>query len=113
MEFFEVFETEQFKLNLEDAAFWLYLHHVEQSQDFADKKFLDLEQEINSLKNNLRKNPFMGQMDVITGIRRFPVYNGRYQLTWVVNEHSKSIILLEFLDSKYPEKLRGFYFDEE
>lgn len=54
----------------------------------------------------------MGQADEISEIRRFPIYGGRYVVTWVINGDAKTIILLEFLDSKYPQSLREFQFDE-
>ena len=60
---YEVFESDKFKSDLEEAAFWLYTHNLEQSQDFADQKFIELEREINGLKLHLRKNPRMGQDD--------------------------------------------------
>ena len=47
---YEVFESDKFKSDLEEAAFWLYTHNLEQSQDFADQKFIELEREINGLK---------------------------------------------------------------
>lgn len=109
---FEILEADRFKEDLEEAAFWLYSHNLEQSQEFADRKFSELEQEINSLKAHLRKNPRMGQADEISGIRRFPLYGGRYLVTWVINENAGTLTLLEFIDSKYPKELRGFHFDE-
>lgn len=109
---FEILETLRFKQDLEEATMWLYSHNMEQSQEFADQKFLELGQEINSLKTHLKKNPNMGQADEISGIRRFPVYGGRYVITWIINENVKSLTLLEFIDSKNPKELRAFYFDE-
>lgn len=109
---FEILEADKFKQDLEEAVFWLYSHNLEQSQEFADRKFLELEQEINSLKAHLKKNPRMGQADEISEIRRFPVYGGRYLVTWIINENAKTLTLLEFIDSKYPKELRTFHFDE-
>lgn len=54
----------------------------------------------------------MGQADVISGIRRFPLYSGRYLATWVVRENAGTVTLLEFIDSRYPKALREFHFDE-
>lgn len=112
MQAFEILESDQFKAELEEAAFWLYAHNLEQSQEFADRKFLELEQDINGLKLHLRKTPHMGQADEVSGIRRFPLYDGRYVVTWIINEDAKTLTLLEFLDSKYPQTLREFQFDE-
>ena len=42
MEVFDVQESDQFKIQLEEAILWLYSHNLEQSQEFADKKYLEL-----------------------------------------------------------------------
>lgn len=109
---FQVFESAKFATDLEEAAFWLYSHNLEQSQEFADLKFLELGQEINALKKHLSQNPRMGQADSISSIRRFPVYAGRFAVTWIVNDEARTLTLLEFLDSKYPPALRTFHFDD-
>lgn len=112
MQSFELLESDQFKAELEEAALWLYTHNLEQSQEFADRKFLELERDINDLKSHLRKTPYIGQADEVSGIRRFPLYGGRYMATWILNEDAKTLILLEFFDVKYPQKLREVHFDE-
>jgi len=109
---YKVRETDNFNTNLEDAAFWLYSHNLEQSQQFAARKFLELEQEINDLKMHLQETPRMGQADEITGLRRFPVYDGRYIVTWIIDDKARIVTLLEFIDSMYPRNLRGVQFDE-
>jgi len=75
---FEVRETASFTTDLEEALVWLYLHNIEQSQDFADLKSSELEQEIGALKKHLAQTPYMGQADILSGLRRFPLYDGRY-----------------------------------
>lgn len=109
---FKVFETDKFKSDLEEAAFWLYSHNLEQSESFADKKFIELQNEINDLKNHLKKTPFIGQADELTKIRSFPIYDGRFLANWFINEHARSVIILNLFDSKYPRDLREFKFDE-
>jgi hypothetical protein len=44
----------------------------------------------------------MGRKDEISELRRFPVYAGRFQITWIINNESKTVTLLECIDSKYP-----------
>lgn len=112
MEEYEVQESDRFKAELEEAVLWLYSHNLEQSQDFADQKYFELQQEVNALKNHLKRNPRMGQTDEVSGIRRFPLYGGRYLATWLVIEAQKTAVLLEFIDSKYPKELRTFQFDD-
>ncbi len=63
MQAFEILESDKFKAELEEAAFWLYTHNLEQSQEFADRKFLELEQDINGLKLHLKKTPHMGHYE--------------------------------------------------
>ncbi len=109
---FEILETEKFQADLEDALFWLYSHNLEQSEDFADRKFLELELEINHLKIHLSETPRMGQADEVLGLRRFPVYGGRYLVTWIIDDVASTVTLVEFIDSKYPKTLREFKFDE-
>jgi hypothetical protein len=109
---FEIQEAEKFVSDLEEAAFWLYTHNLEQSHEFADLKFSELDDEINDLKRHLRNTPRMGQADEITGLRRFPVYEGRYSVTWMINDKAKMVTLLEFIDSKNPQRLRQYLFDE-
>lgn len=108
MEVFEVQESEKFRVEMEEAVFWLYSHNLEQSQDFADQKALELQQEVNGLKNHLKKTPRIGQADEISGIRRFPLYDGRFLATWTIDQVKKLVTLLEFIDSKYPKQLRQF-----
>ncbi|MBI4403265.1 MAG: hypothetical protein HY537_03850 [Deltaproteobacteria bacterium] len=109
---FQVLEADNFIADLEEAALWLYSHNLEQSRQFADRKFIELEQEINELKSHLQEMPRMGQADEITGLRSFPVYEGRYLVTWIIDDEASTVILLEFIDLKYPKKLRGFTFEE-
>lgn len=113
MEDFDVQESDQFRVELEEAVLWLYSHNLEQSVEFADKKYFELQQEVNSLKTNLKRNPRMGQADEISGIRKFPLYQGRYYVTWLLIEAQKTVLILEFIDSKYPKQLRQFQVEEE
>jgi hypothetical protein len=113
MQEFDVQETDKFKSQLEEAVLWLYSFNIEQSEEFADKKYFELQSEINTLKANLKRNPRMGQLDVVSGLRRFPVYDGRFVMTWLLLEAQKSVLILEFNDSKYPKQLRQFHMSEE
>jgi hypothetical protein len=113
MQEFDVQESDKFKVELEEAVFWLYSHNLEQSQEFADQKLIELQQEVNGVKVHLKKTPRIGQADEISGIRRFPLYSGRYLLTWTTDETKRLVTLLEFIDSKYPKELRHFHMTHE
>lgn len=113
MEEFAIQESDKFKVEMEEAIFWLYSHNLEQSQDFADKKLYELQQEVTGLKSHLKNTPRIGQADEISGVRRFPLYGGRYLVTWTTDETKKVITLLEFIDSKYPRQLRQFQMTHE
>jgi hypothetical protein len=108
---YAILESENFRSDLEEAAMWLYIHNLEQSQNFADRKLLDLENEIENLKTHLTSTPSIGQEDESSILRRLPVYDGRYLVTWITNEKSQTVTLLALIDSKYPRKLREFSFD--
>lgn len=97
MEAFEIQESDRFKNELEVSILWLYSHNLELSQEFADQKYFELQHEVNTLKNHLKRNPRMGQADEVSGIRRFPLHGGRYLATWLVIEAQKTAILLESL----------------
>ena len=81
MEEFNVQESDTFNVEMEEAVFWLYSHNIEQSEEFADEKLLKLHQEVNGLKSHLKKTSHFGQADEIYGVRRFPLYGGRYLAT--------------------------------
>ena len=109
---YQVRETEYFSSSLEEAALWLYSFNLDRSESLASQKFLELEQEINDLKNHLQGTPRMGEADEISGIRQFPVYGGRYLVTWTLDDRAGVVTLLEFIDSKYPKTPPRFQFDE-
>ena len=109
---FEVQQTDQFKADLEEALLWLYSHNFEQSQEFADRKFLELQQEIEDIEKHLAQMPHMGQPSDVSELGRFPVYGGRYSVTWFVENERKIVTLTEFNDSKYPKTLREFQLEE-
>lgn len=113
MEEFDVQESDKFKVEMEEAVFWLYSHNLEQSQEFADKKSLELQQEVDGIKVHLKKTPSIGQAEDVSGVRRFPLYSGRYLVTWTTDELKKLVTLLEFIDSKYPRQLREFHMTHE
>jgi hypothetical protein len=109
---YTVEESDKFSAELESAVIWLYFHNCEQSQEFADRKSLELRQEVKNLEQHLTKTPYMGKANSISRLRCFPLYDGRYLATWKVDDKANLVILLEFLDSKYPKNLREFSFDE-
>lgn len=84
---YRVLETQKFLTELEEAAAWHYFHNLDQSQEFANHKFQELQQEVKNLEQHLTETLYLGQADKISGLRRFPVYGGRYFATWIVDEH--------------------------
>ena len=99
---FEVIESERFLNGVEEAALWLYIHNFEQSESFAEKKYLELQYEIERLKNRLSKTPEIGRLDEILDVRRHPVYDGRFAAVWTVQMALAQVVMLDFIDSKYP-----------
>ena len=105
-------ESDQFLKDVEEAAVWVLLTNIEQSEALAEKKVGDLNSELNTLKARLQEFPESGEVDSIHGIRRFPVYDGRYSAKWIVNHVTKTVTFITLSDSKYPKQLRQVQFDE-
>ena len=98
--------------DVEESAVWILLSNIEQSESLAENKVNEFNSELNSLKDQLQNFPESGEADVIQGIRRFPIYGGRYSAKWIVNHVRKVVVLISLSDSKYPKNLRHFQFDE-
>lgn len=109
---FEIEETDQFLKDVEEAAVWILLSNIEQSVSFAETKANQLATDLNSLKERLKKYPESGETDDIQGLRKFPVYEGRYSAKWTINHVKKIVILVALSDSKYPRNLRQFHTEE-
>lgn len=108
---YSISEADQFLADVEEAAVWILLSNVEQSEALAEKKVDDFHADLMSLKNRLRDFPESGESDTIEGIRRSPIYEGRYSAKWIVNHVTKTVIFISLSDSKYPKQLRQFQFD--
>jgi hypothetical protein len=109
---FNVEESDRFLKDVEAVAIWVLRSNIEQSESFAEKKVDELGGDINFLKNRLRDFPELGEADDIEGVRKVPIYDGRYSAKWIVNHAAKTVILITLSDSKYPRSLREFQFDE-
>ena len=110
---FNIEESDQFLADVEEAAVWILLNNLEQSETFAESKVDEFQADINALKVRLQSYPDSGEGDEVPGLRRFPIYNGRYSAKWIVNSIIKTVILVALTDSKYPKSLREFSFDED
>lgn len=106
-------ESDKFLSDVEEAAVWILLNNIDQSESFADKKIAEFKSDIDGLKNRLKSFPDSGENDLISNVRKFPIYNGRYSAKWSVNHSAKSATLIALVDSKYPKNLREFYLDDE
>jgi len=109
---YEIYETDRFLSDVEEAAVWILQSNVEQSEKLALEKLSEFEQNIQSLKNRLQQFPESGECDDISGLRKFPLYGGRYSAKWILSHAEKSITLIALADSKHPQQLRGFSFDD-
>ncbi len=109
---YEVFESHRFIKDVEESAVWILLSNIDESESQAEKKLNEFRDSINSLKERLQDYPESGEPSNIPGLRRFPVYQGRYSILWAVSHIAKSVTLITLSDSKYPKKLRQFQFDE-
>jgi hypothetical protein len=106
-----------FLRELEAASEWLYSHNEKQSVEFADKKKLQLQNEVTTLKSRLSENPYNWGTELISKFsvyRKLSLYEGRYQAEWIINDSKQKVSLLRFKDLKYPVEMRQkeFIFDE-
>lgn len=114
MSLFSVEESDQFIREVEEAAVWILLSNVEQSESLAEKKVDEFSEDLNALKGRLENYPESGEADdTLEGLRRFPLYNGRYSAKWIVSQIDRKVILITLSDSKYPNKLRELYLDDD
>ncbi len=109
---FIVLETDKFLSDVEEAAVWILESNLEFSEDFAIKKVEELQKEIEDLKERLKQFPESGEMDEIKGVRKFPVYNGRFSVKWIFQKPVESITLIALTDSKYPKTLKGLFLED-
>lgn len=112
MPLFEILESDQFLADVEEAAVWIISTNIEQSDSLAESKLDELGEELNSLRERLRRHPESGESDSIDGLRKFPVYGGRYSAKWIVSHSDRRVTLLALSDSKYPRRLRQFFTEE-
>lgn len=97
---------------MEESAVWILESNLEHSEDLAIRKVNDFQTEIEALKDRLKDFPDSGEEDLIKGVRKFPIYNGRYSVKWVVQKSNKLITLIALSDSKYPKALRNIQLDD-
>ena len=109
---YSIQESDQFLKDVEEAAVWILLSNIEQSEALAEKKVDEFNDDLNALKARLQDFPESGEGDEIKGLRRFPIYEGRYSAKWVVSHITKTATLITLSDSKYPQQLRQFQFEE-
>lgn len=108
---FTIYESDQFLRDVEEAAIWILVTNLEQSESLAEKKVNEFNFELKALKNRLTQFPESGEEDTIKGIRKFPIYGGRYSVKWIMSDNEKRVTLITLADSKYPKKLRNFGMD--
>lgn len=104
-------ETHRFLADFEACALWLYEHNLEQSESFADLKFQELEAELSKLRKALETAPRIGAHEP-PGMRRFPIYEGRFSVVWFISEAQKVVTLVAFNDLRFPMPMRTFRFED-
>ena len=109
---FVVYETDQFLADLEEISFWILATNIDQSESFAESKIEDFMSELRMLRSRLEAFPLFGEASEISDVRRFPLYEGRYSIRWVVDQLKKAVTLVAISDSKHPKALREFIFDD-
>lgn len=81
---YKVIATEQFLTDLKHVSDWIYSTNLEQSEDFANKKLTDLETELNGLAQRIAEFSLSGVAHLtVADLRRFPIYDGRFNVQWI------------------------------
>jgi hypothetical protein len=109
---FTVQKSAQFLFELEESAIWILESNIEQSEELALRKVDEFQREIEALEERLKSFPESGECDQIKGVRKFPIYEGRYSVKWVVQKSEKLITLISISDSKYPKVLRNVVLED-
>jgi hypothetical protein len=97
---------------VEEAAVWILLSNIEQSEALAESKVDELQADLDALREKLEHFPELGESDEIQGVRKFPIYEGRYSVKWVINPIALTVTLIALSDLKYPKNLRQFQMHE-
>ncbi len=95
---------------MEDSAVWILESNLEFSEELAIRKVTEFQNEIEVIKARLQDYPKTGETDEVKNVRKFPIYQGRYSVKWILQETDKIVILIALTDSKYPKALRNSYF---
>ncbi len=109
---FTIHETDNFLSDVEESALWILESNIDQSEELASRKADEFQTEIEALKIRLQRFPDSGEEDSVKGVRKFPLYGGRYSLKWIVEHSAKRVTLIAVTDSKYPSHLRSILFEE-
>ena len=112
MPHYTIFETDKFLSDVEEAAVWILESNFDYSEDLAFRKLEELQIELETLKIRLQSYPETGEIDFIKGVRKFPVYDGRYSLKWIIQNTEKTVTLIALTDSRYPKNIRHIQVDE-
>lgn len=95
-----------FNSKLEDCALWLTRHYRDDyGDDYADKKINQLQLEIKELIGRISKMPRIYESVKNSSpdeTRAHSVHDGRYLIVWEIHEASRTVVLTDFGDLKYP-----------
>lgn len=109
---YQINATSNFLKDVEEISFWIFVTNVEQSKNLAEAKLSQLESELITLKKKIQNFPESGEEVATRGVRKIPIYDGRYSVRWIVDHHKKTATLISLLDSRYPKKLRNIPTEE-
>mgnify|MGYP001263128651 CR=1 FL=1 len=107
-----------FNSKLKECAVWLMEHYdSDYGEEYAEIKIKELHNEISELVSRIKKMPRIYEAvknSKPEETRAHSVHNGRYLVVWEIHETSKTVILTNFMDLKYPidPRFSEFEFDE-
>jgi predicted Rossmann fold nucleotide-binding protein DprA/Smf involved in DNA uptake len=109
---YQINATSNFLKDVEEISFWIFVTNVEQSENLAEAKLSQLESDLIVLKKKIQNFPESGEEVATRGVRKIPIYDGRYSARWIVDHDKKTVTLISLLDSRYPKQLRNIQTEE-
>jgi len=109
---FTILESDQFLAGVEESVVWILESNLEYSEELAFRKVDEFQREIKALQDRLKEFAESGETDSIKGIRKFPIYDNRFSVKWLVQKSEKLVTFIALSDSKYPKLLRNIELED-
>ncbi|MFM6929239.1 MAG: hypothetical protein ACKOX6_12300 [Bdellovibrio sp.] len=99
--------TNPFKEDFQDVVNYILQSNLESYDlSFCEAKIDDFQDEVLGLIDDLVLFPEQGVRDKSSGVRKKPIYRGRYSVRWVVDDTTRVVHLIGLKDNERPKELR-------